>query len=61
MSELRVYFDIVDAKWKVRGYEQAHFSTEEDAHAACDLAVWYAPDMVAAMTGNSVQLAKDPT
>ncbi len=56
MSNLRVYFDSVDSKWRVRGYEDLTFSTEEDAHNACDLAVAYAPDMVAAMTGNSVQL-----
>jgi len=42
------YFDIVDGKWRLRGYEtEASFSTEEDAHAAADLALYYHLDEMA--------------
>lgn len=50
----RICFDIVDRKWRIKGYEEFAFSTENDAHTAHDFAVAYAPDMVAAFTGGAV-------
>jgi len=42
MHGLRVYFDRVDSQWRIKGYEEHRFSTEEDAQTACDFAAEFA-------------------
>lgn len=41
MPDLPAYFDIVDGKWRLRGYEELSFSTEADAQSAAELALYY--------------------
>lgn len=38
------YYDIVDGKWRLKGYESLTFSSEADAHNAADLALYYHVD-----------------
>ena len=48
---MRVYFDCVDRKWRIKGYEEHHFSTEEDAEAACEFALEYALEYAPELQG----------